>query len=160
MGPPPSLPPSLQEDFDRKWDAFQQAAAAAGIEIPSEPRISASFQRVLSCSNFIAETCIGDPAVLADLVASGDLLRAYAPADYESMLQSRLRTVNDEETLCRVLRHCRRREMLRIACRDLAGWADLAETVHDLSGFAEACLDGSQDILYQWQCAKLGVPVM
>jgi [glutamine synthetase] adenylyltransferase / [glutamine synthetase]-adenylyl-L-tyrosine phosphorylase len=38
------------------------------------------------------------------------------------------------------LRHWRRRELTRIAWRDLAGWADLAETLHDLSAFADAAI--------------------
>ena len=38
-------------------------------------------------------------------------------------------------------RRFRRREMVRIAWRDLAAWADLAETLADLSASATACVD-------------------
>ena len=38
------------------------------------------------------------------------------------------------------LRRFRRRHMVRIAWRDIAGWADLDETLHDLSALADACI--------------------
>jgi glutamate-ammonia-ligase adenylyltransferase len=69
-----------------------------------------------------------------------------------------LAEVEDEDSLMRRLRHCRRREMVRIAWRDLAGWADLAETMADLSAFADACLHRTLQILYRWQCDKSGIP--
>ena len=49
--------------------------------------------------------------------------------------------------------------MIRIAWRDLAGWADLAETMSELSAFADTCLDQTLRILYQWQSDKHGVPM-
>ena len=48
--------------------------------------------------------------------------------------------------------------MVRIAWRDLAGLADLAETTADLSALAEACLDHALAWLYRWQSAAQGVP--
>src|SRR6202043_2148100 len=38
------------------------------------------------------------------------------------------------------LRRWRRREFIRIAWRDLAGWADLPETLADLTAFADAAI--------------------
>jgi len=57
-----------------------------------------------------------------------------------------------------ILRTVRRREMVRIAFRDLAGWADLAETMTDLSAFADTCLEQTLGILYHWHCLRQGVP--
>jgi glutamate-ammonia-ligase adenylyltransferase len=57
-----------------------------------------------------------------------------------------------------MLRVYRRREMVRIAWRDLAGWTDLAQTVADLSSLADACLEQAQRLLFQWQCEKYGTP--
>jgi len=40
----------------------------------------------------------------------------------------------------------------------LAGWADLAETVGDLSAMADACIQQSLALLHQWQCVINGRP--
>ena len=38
------------------------------------------------------------------------------------------------------LRRFRKRHMVRIAWRDIAGWADLDETLRDLSALADVCI--------------------
>ena len=48
--------------------------------------------------------------------------------------------------------------MVRIAWRDLAGWADLSETMADLSALADACIDQSVSFLHEWQCSENGIP--
>ncbi|MEO7557761.1 MAG: bifunctional [glutamate--ammonia ligase]-adenylyl-L-tyrosine phosphorylase/[glutamate--ammonia-ligase] adenylyltransferase, partial [Gammaproteobacteria bacterium] len=60
--------------------------------------------------------------------------------------------------LAAALRQIRTREMLRIAWRDLAGWAGLDETLADLSALAAACIDSALDKLHTWQSQELGVP--
>jgi [glutamine synthetase] adenylyltransferase / [glutamine synthetase]-adenylyl-L-tyrosine phosphorylase len=49
------------------------------------------------------------------------------------------------------LRRWRRREMVRIAYRDLAGWATLAETLAELSAFADHAID----VAYAYARARL-----
>ena len=66
---------------------------------------------------------------------------AYAEGDYRKRLEVALQGVEDEDSLLKALRLFRRREMVRIAWRDLAAWADLAETLADLSALAAACVD-------------------
>jgi len=66
--------------------------------------------------------------------------------------------VADEAALKTRLRQRRRREMLRIAWRDLAGWADLNETMATLSEFADACVDGALEKLHGWTMEKNGEP--
>ncbi len=77
---------------------------------------------------------------------------------YEQKLKAILADVSDEDSLMRLLRRCRRRELVRIAWRDLTGWADLAETMTELSAFADACLHRSLKILHRWQCTLAGIP--
>ena len=57
-----------------------------------------------------------------------------------------------------VLRRIRRREMLRIAWRDLAGTASYATTVAELSALAEAVLDATLRLLENWMHREIGVP--
>ncbi|UCD80826.1 MAG: bifunctional [glutamate--ammonia ligase]-adenylyl-L-tyrosine phosphorylase/[glutamate--ammonia-ligase] adenylyltransferase, partial [Desulfobacterales bacterium] len=153
-----NLPKSLAEEFQNRWQAFQTAAEAADIPAPANPEILNSMEPVFAFSEFVSNSCTREPAILADLVESGDLNRKFKPAGYQQKFKELTANVKNEQALIRLLRRCRRRELVRIAWRDLAGWADLRETMTDLSAFADACLDQTLTILYQWQCAASGVP--
>ncbi|MDE2274408.1 MAG: bifunctional [glutamate--ammonia ligase]-adenylyl-L-tyrosine phosphorylase/[glutamate--ammonia-ligase] adenylyltransferase, partial [Gammaproteobacteria bacterium] len=101
--------------------------------------VNDSLPRVWASSAFAAESCAREPQLLDELCASGDLLSAESPrARVAAQLAARAFVSEDE--LMSVLRRVRRREMLRIAWRDLAGWAELAETLRDLSELADICL--------------------
>lgn len=92
------------------------------------------------------------------LVASGDIEIIYDANAYQQRLADLLATVEDETGLHQQLRHFRQREMVRIIWRDLAGWADLAETVRDLSAMADACISQALDLLHEWLATDLGRP--
>ncbi len=49
--------------------------------------------------------------------------------------------------------------MVRIAWRDLAGWADLQETMDCLSFLADSCLNCVESFLYKKLCREYGTPV-
>ena len=153
-----TLPAPLREQVERYWQAFVEAATESGVAIPAHPDFLKVLYRVWACSEFVAQSCIHSPSLLADLLHSGDLLREYSPHTYRRQLQSVLGTSADERELEVALRQVRRREMVRIAWRDLAGWAKLDETLRDLSLFAEACVESALDALHAWQAAELGRP--
>ncbi len=155
---PEDLPQSLAEESQNRWQAFENAAEAAGIPPITNSAVLNSIKRVFAFSDFVAAGCTREPALLADLIDSGDLNQNPTPGDYHRRFAELLADVNDEDTLRGRVRRYRRREMVRIAWRDLAGWADLAETMSALSAFADACLDQTLRILYQWQCDKFGIP--
>jgi glutamate-ammonia-ligase adenylyltransferase len=156
--PPGDFPESLTNDSERKWQDFQRAAEVAGIPVSGFSEILESLKRVFIFSDFAAETCTREPDVPAGLIDSGDLTRSYTRDEYHQKLQKLFSGIKDEETLVRTLRKWRRRELIRIAWRDLCGWTDLSETVSDLSNFADACLDHTLDVLYDWQCSQDGMP--
>ena len=114
---------------------------------------------MLALSNFVAENGIRKPALISDLIDSGDLQRRYAPKVYHQKLKKILSDTTDEAALNRNLRTFRRREMLRIAFRDLCGWSDLGETVTDLSNLADTCLEQTVAILTRWLSDRLGEPI-
>jgi glutamate-ammonia-ligase adenylyltransferase len=155
---PTDLPKPLIEDFEKRWQAFQTATEAAGIPPITNPAVLNSIKRVFAFSDFVAAGCTREPGLVTDLINSGDLHQHPAPDDYQRKFEGLLADVKDETTLLSRLRRFRRREMVRIAWRDLAGWADLTETMSTLSAFADACLDHSLRILYRWQCDKFGIP--
>ena len=113
---------------------------------------------VWACSEFVAQNCVRHPAMLADLINSGDLQRIYGKAQYESALRWFCKEAYDDLSLGIKLRQFRRREMVRIAWRDIAGWADLDETLADLSALARACIEVALDRLYEWHSNDFGVP--
>ncbi|MCP4627357.1 MAG: bifunctional [glutamate--ammonia ligase]-adenylyl-L-tyrosine phosphorylase/[glutamate--ammonia-ligase] adenylyltransferase [bacterium] len=153
-----TLPKSLIEESQNRWEAFQTACEAAGIPAITQPDVLNSIKQVFAFSDFVAAACTRDPALLIDLIDSGDLVRRIEINDYHRQFEKTLADVRDEVALLSLLRRIRRREMVRIAWRDLAGWSDLTETMGALSGFADACLEHALGILHQWQCDKFGVP--
>ncbi|CAA9892177.1 Glutamine synthetase adenylyl-L-tyrosine phosphorylase / Glutamine synthetase adenylyl transferase [Candidatus Methylobacter favarea] len=121
-------------------------------------KFTASIVKVWGCSLFVAESCSRKPELLVDLVVSGDLAAIYSDTCYHDKLA--LLAINSEADLMAKLRHFRRREMIRIAWRDLAGWAPLTETLLDLSGLADACIQYALAFLYRQACDKRGVPLL
>ena len=145
------LPDLLQKEFDSHWQVYTEAAIAAGVPVPAHPDFLRSLQRVWAASAFVARSCIRYPLVLHDLLETGDLLGDYAAGEYAAKLRTALAEAADEGELGRLLRQVRRREMVRIAWRDLAGWAGLEEILRDLSGLADACVDAALECLFAWQ---------
>ncbi len=152
------LPPELTEAFSAHWSSLQQAAEEAQVALPDQARLKASCLRIFPFSEFVARSCIQSPAMLADLIASGDLDRTYHDTDHRLLLRQRIENVTGEDQLSAALRRFRRREMVRIAWRDLAGSADLAETMGDMTRLADACIDESLAVLHRWQVDRYGTP--
>jgi len=152
--PAAELPESLRGRAEHWREQFE----AAGAVLPGDPAIAASVDTVFAASEFVAQACVREPGLLAGLAASGDLSAAYAEDAYIERVQAALAEAGDEAALGAALRALRRREMVRIAWRDLAGWAGLEQTTGELSALAEACIDGALARLHGWQCAELGTP--
>jgi glutamate-ammonia-ligase adenylyltransferase len=150
------LPQLLQDTMRPLWPEVEsQLQAALKADFPV---IEPTLAGVLACSDYVLQWCQRRPELLAELVSSGDLTRAYTQDEIQAGLCYRLNGVSDEKQLASRLRLYRQREMLRIIWRDLAGWADLAETMRDLSALADACVEQALQQLYHWQCAASGTP--
>jgi glutamate-ammonia-ligase adenylyltransferase len=144
------LPAALRDDLTDAWDAFVAAASEARLPIPSNPDFTASMLRVWASSDFVSGICIDNPAVLYGLLESGDLLADYSAGTYTRKLKRSLKGASDAAQLGRRLREFREQEMLRIAWRDLAGWAPLNEVLADLSALADASVSGALNCLGDW----------
>ena len=160
--PPPdtaSLPGPLGTRVAAAWERLAAAAAAAGVTLPRDQDWLSSLPRVFAASDFVVREALRAPEVLAGLVRDREI---HFP-DSEGALARRaaeaLAGVEDEAGLARALRALRRREMLRIAWRDLAGWAPLQETLNDLSLLAEVCLDHALAALDGWLERVHGPPL-
>jgi len=159
----PQLPDLLANDARDKWAAISGAAHQRGITLRIPAELAEESRTVLACSDFVARTAQRAPAVFDDLLHSGDLQRAYPPGTFRAIVQTCLPPAADdfqnvEEMLGVALRKVRQREMLRIAWRDLAGRADLDETMAELSDLADASIEGALSVLYDGLCRQRGTP--
>lgn len=152
------LPPDLRELARRRLDAYAEQARSGGLSPLRVQELAGDVERVWSCSEFVVQSCTRDPALLDGLAASGDLTRACAPGAYARAVARAVDEAGDEATLMRALRQVRRREMVRIAWRDVGGCADFEETVAETSALADAIIDAALERLYAWSCAELGQP--
>ncbi len=153
-----AIPHSLVSDMEHKWQAFCDAIDDVDRNFIVESGHSEAIRCIFALSDFVAKTCIRSPHVLLELLQSGDLFRAYPTDTYRNTVNAMIRDTADETTLGEALCKIRRREMIRIAWRDLLMLCSLAEILSDLSSFAEACLDESLAKLYTWHCATYGTP--
>ncbi len=150
------LPDPLRQPVSQYWEAFNAAARTAGVALP--PITLAPFLTVWACSEFVARTCIREPALLVDLLSDGELMVIASADAIQARLDRARAEVTDEGQLSVVLRRFRRWEMVRIAWRDLAGLADLQETLNDLTTVAEIAVSAALDQLYAWHCQRFGTP--
>jgi len=123
------------------------------------PELQGSAEVVLSGSDYVTHWGLRQPVQLAELLASGAIERKQTLAEFDQTLAQLLAQVTDEAGLHRGLRQFRQKQMVRIIWRDLAGWADLAETVADLSAMADVCIQRSLALLHQWQTDLHGEPL-
>jgi len=153
------LPALLQDPAASQWQRYREAAHAARARVPADAAFQACACRVFAASDFVAETCIRRPRLLGELLDTGELLADSWPGALGARVGARIDACQDERELKQVLRRVRQREMLRIAWRDLAGWASLPETLGDLSELADACIEAALTRLAAWQAAETPAPL-
>ena len=152
------LPDELRASVVASLKQWHEKLAELDFDFHPAPEYTASMVKVWCSSLFIAENCLRRPEILVDLVNSGDLSAIYKDGSYAAKLARR--EIDSEAQLMQELRHFRRREMIRIAWRDLAGWAPLSETLSELSWLADACIQYALAFLYQQACEKRGTPLL
>jgi glutamate-ammonia-ligase adenylyltransferase len=122
-----SVPEVLRDSVERWWER-----ASAQPDFTHRYRALSDVYRaqlpfVVAASEFVAQALIQDPAAFA--------LRGEN-ADYEVQVGA----AQSVEQALFLLREWRRREMVRIAWRDIAGTAGVAETLQSVSDLADATI--------------------
>jgi glutamate-ammonia-ligase adenylyltransferase len=154
----PELPTHLQAAVSRRLESWR---AQAGLEVQAalnEPRVAASLPLVWTTSEFVATACLREPQLLPTLVGSGALFESLAIGTLRSALDEVLSKVANDAELLAVLRRFRRQHMVRIAWRDIGGFAALNETLQDLSNLADVCVQAAYARAYAAFTALYGVP--
>ncbi len=153
------VPAPLRAAVANHWQALAPQLPALLAASPGHEWLG-RLPRVFAASDFAAQACAQQPDVLRALLASGDLARAYAGGELAARINRALEGARDEADLKARLRQVRRREMLRIAYRDLAGWANLGEVMATLSEMADSCIDGALVQLSRWLQVPPGFVVL
>jgi len=131
-----SVPEELRDSVARWWEraraqqgfleAYQALAEAHRAQLP----------RVVAASEFVASALIQDPQSLAWFSRHDSGTSSLANADYERQAATAATVEQAQFTL----REWRRRAMLRIAWRDIAGIAPVIDTLQDVSDLADAAI--------------------
>ncbi|MDO6746355.1 bifunctional [glutamate--ammonia ligase]-adenylyl-L-tyrosine phosphorylase/[glutamate--ammonia-ligase] adenylyltransferase [Gilvimarinus sp. 1_MG-2023] len=164
----PTLPEPLAQEAERQLDALQQAFSQA--ELAALPQLLeqcsgapewGAFERqlrfVLATSEFVAQTCIRHPDLLADLIATGALFTEQAQSVLND-LAAQIDAAEDDTNLDRLLRRSRNRAMVRIIWRDFTRLADTEQTTSELSRLADTLIQGSLNWHYRALAARFGEP--
>ncbi len=154
------LPSELAQAARLAWQNILERAPAPVAEqlqgaVVADP-VASQLPRVMACSPFIADLCRRQPALLLDLLESGDLQQVLAETAFRSQLHLQLDVSGAEPGV--VLRRFRQRHMLRIIWRDFCRLADTVETVRDTSLLAETCIAESLAISQAALELRFGVP--
>jgi glutamate-ammonia-ligase adenylyltransferase len=125
--------------IERALAELGEAARAALAAGPAPVRDS--MAQVFAMSDFVAQACARDTQLLPQLFESGDLQHPLAATDYAARAPAVGAGAGPSEAQVQSeLRRWRRRELTRIAWRDLAGWADLGQTLAELTAFADQAI--------------------
>ena len=153
-----TLPEPLRERVELAWSQFLEKS---GIRSADDlvPEIRNSLARVWAASPFVTGHCVRRPELLSELIDSGRLFRPDSEGEISELLYRALEGVSGEAEFMASLRRFRNREMVRIAWRDIAGWAPLEETLMAVSELAESCIRESLDFLFRKACERRGTPV-
>lgn len=150
------IPESLRPQVNRYWSDFQIKRPEFAKD---HPDVMQSLGKVWAVSPFVARLCVKNPEFLDELIEDGRLFASSGLEEDKTLLFSQLRPVESEAELMRVLRRFRNREMVRIAWRDIAGFAELEETLADLTALAEVCIRECLDYLFLQACSLRGQPL-
>lgn len=154
----PSIPDALHHSLSLALTAFDQGSSPARTStLPESIRDSLAY--VFAISPFVAQHCARQPEDLIHLAESGRLLARVAPEEYADLLRALTPSAHSETDWMRLIRQFRNREMVRIAWRDIAGWASLDDTLLELSWLAETLIESSLGFLFEQAKTRGPVPV-
>ncbi len=152
------FPTEIIENQNRKWETFCNVMEASNLQIPESATVMHDLKTAFLFSDFIFTNLTRKPLLFKELLENNCLYSTYPTGTYARNLSHILQIAFDEKQIAEKTSHFRCREMIRIAFRDLTGYADLSETMSDLSALADACIDGVFSKLYDQFSARYGIP--
>jgi glutamate-ammonia-ligase adenylyltransferase len=119
---------------------------------------AASLPIVWACSDFVANACARDPGLLPWLMGAARLPEPATADGLAADLEADLDPKGDDAHVMDALRRFRRRQLVRIAWRDLAGLADTETILRELSLLADVCIRTACRLAGAALSARHGVP--
>ena len=113
---------------------------------------------VFSNSRYLSNLVLAQPELLRWSLEPANLERSIIAGELRSEIGSFYADAADEAVALQ-LALLKRRHMLRIAMRDLLGFAPLAETARDLSSLADALIQAAHDHIRQQLVRRFGRPL-
>ena len=135
-----TIPDGLRGPLDARLARLAESGAVP-VEGAAANVVTASLPLVWTCSDFVADACLRDPGLLAWLAGPGGLLAASTRQGLVADLAARLDADADATSFMEELRRFRRRQLVRIAWRDLAGLADVETILLELTLLADVCIE-------------------
>ena len=143
----------------------ERAPSVAATLRRCESALAASAPGVLAASDFVLDALCRDPALWQALLTGPALLtdpalclagQGFALPELPAVAAGAV--PEQEAHFMSALRRWRRNEFARIAWRDLARWANLDETLADLSRAADGALRLAQEFAARAQALRFGEP--
>ena len=150
-----SVPAELREQVQRWWERASAQPRWNEIYAALAPVYREQLPIVVAGSEFADAVLIQDPNALEWFGLNAEPpAAAVANAAYED----RAATAETVESCQKILREWRRREMLRIAWRDIAATASVTETLQSASDLADACIRAACKAARLHLLAVFGIP--
>jgi [glutamine synthetase] adenylyltransferase / [glutamine synthetase]-adenylyl-L-tyrosine phosphorylase len=156
---------TIEKAIEALPDSLKALAPAALEPLLAQPGLAiadslqANLVKTLACSEYVASILQRYPELTQELFGSGDLSRQLEPSELASRCFELTAELADETAVMRQLRLFRHRQLVRIVWRDLAGSADLSETLADLSDLADASLKAALSWAQRSLLDRYGKPI-
>jgi len=162
------VPEALHELMANYIEDWHDSCARDGVDpavLPSGIKIDrAELGRTWASSDFVARNCIRFPNMLYGLLDEG-MHSARSLQDYRELVEAAIDAGRDndgaidEPLLMKSLRVLRRKEMTRIAWRDLNGLDDVLVILQELTDCAEAFVAVTLQALEDNHAERYGMPL-
>jgi glutamate-ammonia-ligase adenylyltransferase len=126
---------------------------------PMGQKVLLSLPQVLASSGFISHALHHTPDLIANLLDTDCVLHPRDLKDIETRVTNCCSTNDTVDELMSALRDIRRRELVRIGWRDLAGFSPLKEVVETLSCLADAAIRTALVVAHRETSRQHGEPI-
>ena len=143
---------------ERTSELVRRWREAGGDDAALPPDVATRLPEVFAASGYVADCATRDTTLVAVLAATGELDRPRRGGEVAAFAATLVAEIQDESTFMDALRRLRRRELVRIAWRDLTGAAPLVETLAELSALADAAIAAALEFSARALAPRYGVP--
>ena len=142
---------------ERAFATLEERAPDCALQLKAaSAQVQTAAAQVFAGSDFVVDSLVRDATLLPELLARAP--QGLAGALALPTVTATGDSIAAEGTFMDSLRRWRRAELTRIAWRDLAGWAQLPETLLDLSNAADAAIRAAQEFAWHNLVARYGAP--